>query len=120
MEAFKQIESFERELVSMDVRKDTKRISELLSDEFQEFGSSGGVIRKHDVVDAAENPGTTMYQLDGFNFKALGEAYILVTYRSVTSSHAVAHRSSIWANEFGRWRMLHHQSTLVPGEVLRS
>ena len=114
MEVFEQIESFERELVSLEVRKDTKRISELLSDEFQEFGSSGGVIRKRDVLDAAEKPGTMTYQLDDFNFKALGEAYLLVTYRSVTSSHVVAHRSSIWAKESGHWKMLHHQSTVVP------
>lgn len=120
MEAFEQIEYFERELVSLDVRKDPQRISELLSDEFQEFGSSGGVIRKCDVVNAAENPGTTTYQLDGFNFKALGHAHILVTYRSVTSSLVVAHRSSIWAEEYGHWKMLHHQSTVVPSGILQS
>lgn len=113
MDDFQEIESFERELVNPKTRVNAERISELLADEFLEFGSSGKVIRKCDVLDAAEKPGTTTYQLDDFNFKMLGESHVLVTYRSVTSSRAIAYRSSIWAKEYGSWKMLHHQSTIV-------
>lgn len=117
MNAFQEIESFERELVNPKTRSNAERIAELLTDEFLEFGSSGKMIRKCDVLDAAEKPGIMTYQLDDFNFKMLGESYVLVTYRSVTSSQLIALRSSIWVKEYGSWKMLHHQSTVVASGV---
>lgn len=117
MDAFQEIESFERELVNPKTRSNAERIAKLLADEFLEFGSSGKVIRKRDVLDAAEKLGTMTFQLDDFNFKMLGESHVLVTYRSVTSSRAIAHRSSIWVKEYGSWKMLHHQSTVVTSGV---
>lgn len=117
MDTFQKIESFERELVDPTIREDAGRIAELLSDEFMEFGSSGKVIKKNDVLDAAERPGTISYQLSDFDFKMLGNTHVLVTYRSVTSSQVVALRSSIWAKEYGGWKMMHHQSTVVPSGI---
>lgn len=72
MDAFQEIESFEHELVNPKTRSNAERIAKLLADEFLEFGSSGKVIRKRDVLDAAEKLGTMTYQLDDFNFKMLG------------------------------------------------
>lgn len=115
MDAFQEIEFFERELVNPITRSNAERISELLADGFLEFGSSGRVIRKRDVLDAAEKPGTVTYRLDNFNFKILGESHVLVTYRSVTSSGVLAHRSSIWVKKYESWKLLHHQSTVVAG-----
>ena len=117
MEIFREIESFERELVDPQIRKDAGRIQELLSDEFLEFGSSGKVHRECDILDSAKKPGSATYQLSEFVFKKLGEMHILVTYRSINSSLEMAHRSSIWINEDGRWQMLHHQSTVVPSGI---
>lgn len=117
MEIYREIESFERELVDPKIRKDAGRIGELLSDEFREFGSSGKVYRKRDVLDSTKTSGTTRYQLSEFTFKMLGEMHILVTYRSITSFQEVAHRSSIWTKENGRWQILHHQSTVVPSVI---
>lgn len=115
MEIFRKIEKFEGELVDPKIRKDIGRIQDLLSDAFVEFGSSGKVIRKCDVLESANRPGIATYQLSDFSFKPLGESHVLVTYRSVTSPlQQVAHRSSIWVKENGRWQMLHHQSTVVP------
>lgn len=112
------MESLERELGGSETRKDPGRIQELLSEEFLEFGSSGKVIRKRDFLESANRPDTTMYQLSDFSFRSLGESHILVTYRSVTSPpQQVAYRSSIWVKENGKWRLLHHQSTVVPGGI---
>ena len=113
MECFHEIESLERELVDPKIRMGSGRIQELLSDDFLEFGSSGKVIRKRDVLIAASKPSATTYQLSDFKFKMLGEEHVLVTYLSVTSCQQIAHRSSIWVKENGRWKMLHHQSMVV-------
>lgn len=117
MECFQEIESMERELVDPKTRMDSAHIQELLSDDFLEFGSSGKVIRKRDVLSAASKPSATTYQLSDFKFKMLGEEHVLVTYFSVTSHQQAALRSSIWIKEDGRWKMLHHQATVVPGGI---
>lgn len=114
MEIYRKIESFERELVDPKIRKDASRIGKLLSDEFLEFGSSGKVYRKRDVLDNTKNSDLARYQLSDFTFKMLGKRHILVTYRSKNSYKEIARRSSIWVNEGGLWQMLHHQATLVP------
>lgn len=118
MKVFQEIERFERELVDPQWGKDKSRLDELLSDDFLEFGSSGGVIGKADVLAAANKAGSTTYELSEFACKMLGDKHVLVTYRSVTSSKVFAHRSSIWVEENGRWQMLHHQSTIVRNEAV--
>lgn len=117
IEVFKEIESLELELVDPQARIDPGRIGELLSDDFQEFGSSGKIILKRDVLDATKEAGAVTYQLYDFKFRMLRETCVLVTYRSVTSSHVVALRSSIWVKGTERWQMLHHQSTVVPNSI---
>ena|SRR5690554_6012086 len=117
MEIYRKIECFERWLVDPEIRKDSERIAALLSAEFMEFGSSGKVYRKRDVLDRVNRPGSATYQLSEFAFKMLGEGHILVTYRSINSYKEMALRSSIWVNENGSWQMLHHQSTVVPSGI---
>ncbi|WP_040481344.1 nuclear transport factor 2 family protein [Vreelandella boliviensis] len=117
MDAFREIESLEMELVDPVTRKNAARLQELLSDEFLEFASSGMVIRKRDVLDSTNTPSTTTYQFGDFEFRSLGDEHILVTYRSVKSAREIAYRSSIWVKQNGRWQMLHHQSTVVPSAI---
>ncbi|MDR5866131.1 nuclear transport factor 2 family protein [Halomonas koreensis] len=117
MDSFQEIKSLELELVDPEIRKNVTRLQELLSDDFLEFGSSGMVIRKRDILDCADTPSATTYQLSDFEFKTLGNEHILVTYRSVTSDREIANRSSIWVKQDGRWQMLHHQSTVVPSAI---
>ncbi|WP_353979664.1 nuclear transport factor 2 family protein [Salinicola endophyticus] len=116
-DAFREIESLEMELVDPSTQKNAARLQELLSDDFLEFGSSGMVIRKRDVVDSTNTSSTATYQLSDFEFKPLGGEHVLVTYRSVKSARELAYRSSIWAKRNGRWQILHHQSTIVPGSI---
>ncbi len=119
IKTFRKIESYERELIDPQIQKDLLRIRESLSNEFVEFGSSGKIIRKADVLESISDSGTTAYLLSDFKFKMLGDTYILVTYRSITvPSQKAAHRSSIWVNEKGRWQMLHHQATVIPNKKI--
>ncbi|MEZ5572263.1 MAG: DUF4440 domain-containing protein [Halioglobus sp.] len=105
------IESQERELVSPDTRKDLSRMDELIADDFEEFGSSGRVFRKPDVLAGLDS--TINYSLTDFSFRDIAEGITLVKYKSRTESQA-ALRSSIWVKTNGNWRLLHHQATVVP------
>jgi GNAT superfamily N-acetyltransferase len=114
----KNLQSLEIELASPDTRADVSRISELLAEDFAEFGSSGKIIRKSDIL-AGVGAGTfPTYELSDFTFRELAEDITLVKYRSFVSGRR-ALRSSIWVNNNGNWQLLHHQSTVVP-EVTKS
>lgn len=111
MEDYNEIKSLELELVSPDTRKDTARLSELISDDFEELGSSGRVYRKQDILNALPKEDSVNYELSDFTFNELSTGCILVKYRSIVSGkHAL--RSSIWVNSNGHWQIIHHQSTV--------
>jgi hypothetical protein len=83
-----------------------------------EFGRSGRVYRKEDVVrslaaEGAENsPAPTAAN---FELTCLADDIVLVTYRSLRKDkdgqelHSL--RSSIWKLIGGRWQMIFHQGT---------
>lgn len=105
------LEAFERELVSPDTRTDQTRIAELLADDFEEYGSSGRIFRKSDLVSAADFG--TAYDLSDFTFKDIAKGVTLLKYKCVVSGQASL-RSSIWVKANSAWQLLHHQATVVP------
>ena len=86
-------------------------MDELLDDDFVEYGSSGKVFLKSDVMDASGIG--TPYELSDFTFRDLGPEVVLVQYISVVPDQ-VARRSSIWRKNCDAWQLLHHQATVVP------
>jgi hypothetical protein len=98
----------EQRLLHRDVRLDRSALSELLHENFREFGASG---RSYDRAGVIE----TLLATDGssanaFAFKAarLSVDVVLLTYRTDTPSL----RTSIWTRGAdGNWRLLHHQGT---------
>lgn len=105
------LESLERELVSPSTRKDWTRMKELLADDFIEYGSSGKVFQKSDVLGSLDTGAD--YTLSNFTFSDLAEDVTLVKYKSIVSGQT-ALRSSIWVQIRGAWQLLHHQATVVP------
>jgi len=104
----------EMELVNPSAKASVERINELLSEGFEEFGSSGKVITKNDFLKAV-GP-LPVYELSDFSVQILGENVALVKYRATTPGHN-SYRSSVWVKYGNRWQMLHHQSTVVPNGV---
>lgn len=107
------LKSLELELVDPATRKNPSRLSELLAEEFEEYGSSGTVYRKNDILAHLADEHPACYELSGFSFRDLSPHCILVKYRSVVSGQQ-ALRSSLWISADGHWQLLHHQSTVVP------
>ncbi|MCU5786052.1 nuclear transport factor 2 family protein [Alloalcanivorax marinus] len=104
----------EMELVSPLARASVERIDALLSEGFEECGSSGKVITKADVMKAGGS--IPEYSLSDFSVQMLGEGAALVKYRANTQGQN-SYRSSVWVNYGNRWQMLHHQSTALPSDV---
>jgi len=110
----------EEELLKPEVRHSPSQVGGLLSDDFVEFGSSGGVFNKKQVIDALEQEGppdpTIRLSLLNFTARSLASDVILVTYRTVQEAGPGIRqesrlRSSIWKLIEGRWQMVFHQGT---------
>lgn len=112
MEEYELLQELELELVQPATRRNATRLSELIDDGFEEFGSSGKSYRKKDILDSLLEENKVHYKLSNFEFKTLSKDCILVKYKS-TSNGTVTLRSSIWIKNSGNWKMLHHQSTVV-------
>ena len=110
----------EEELLKPEVRHSPGQVGDLLSDDFVEFGSSGGVFNKQQVIEALEQEGppdpTIRLSLVDFIARRLASDVILVTYRTIQEGDPGTQResrlrSSIWKLIEGRWQMVFHQGT---------
>ena len=107
----------ETSLLTSITRKNPEAISALLADNFQEFGSSGRVYSKQEIVAALQQESPVTLSLLNFKVTFLTPGVAHATYRSLKEEHSrpptMALRSSIWVQEGDQWRMLFHQGTKI-------
>jgi hypothetical protein len=111
-----QLRRSEEALLDPAVRSNRTRVAELLADDFVEFGSSGRIWTREEILDllAGENP-APIHMID-FECALLAEDVVLVTYRAsrtnaLTGIQISSLRSSIWTKKPGGWRLRFHQGT---------
>ena len=103
------LRDLEERLLLPRVRASPDEVAALLADEFIEFGSSGRIYDKQQIIRLLqEERGQAICTLADFSARRLAANIVLVTYRVVESQTI---RSSIWRLEDGRWRMVFHQGT---------
>jgi hypothetical protein len=111
------IRGLEEELFRQSVRASPAAVGALLTDDFVEFGRSGRVYDKKEIVlslaaEASDPPLELV--ASGFELKSLADDVVLLTYRTRRLDgdrplHTL--RSSIWKFSDGTWRMMFHQGT---------
>ncbi|KAJ53592.1 hypothetical protein BD780_001293 [Clostridium tetanomorphum] len=99
----KHIYDLEKEALKTETRQSAKRISELLSDDFTEFSSSGQVYyyNKGDVFDENNDSVEINWEIKEFAIKLLSHDVILSMYKVIkhselNESKKYSLRSSIW------------------------
>ncbi|MFS0559865.1 DUF4440 domain-containing protein [Terribacillus sp. 179-K 1B1 HS] len=100
----------EKSLLEEETRTSIAAVSNLLTDDFLEHGSSGRSISKAEIV----TNGLDAVDLDirDFDVRILSEDTVLATFRTCDEASGQEHlRSSIWRYQPGGWRMLFHQGT---------
>lgn len=113
------LKRLETSLHTVAVRSDQARLGDLLHDEFVEFGRSGKVYSKRDVLQEFQDYSQPFDIVSrDFQFAQLGENAVLVTYRSAhldsnRKEHRQSLRSSIWQKADRGWVMRFHQGTAV-------
>lgn len=100
----------ERSLLSFSVRTSKEALNKLIADDFVEFGASGKIYNKQDVLDSLPSETARTYIIKDFKVKELGEDAALATYKIVEDGMQSL-RSSIWKKINGDFRMIFHQGT---------
>ena len=103
-----EIRELEKRLLNPEVRASAEALDSLVSDQFVEFGSSGYIYAKHDVIrQMLAAPSITVTVAD-FRVVTISPDVALATYRTPSSL-----RSSVWRREGECWRIVFHQGTPI-------
>ena len=110
------IEALERRLLEPGVRSSRQELDALLADGFVEFGSSGRVWTRNEIIaDMLAGP-TSDIEIDSVESHHIGDDVVLITYRSRRPGETDANealRSSIWRRAGDTWELVFHQGTKV-------
>jgi hypothetical protein len=113
------LRALEDRLLQTDFRRDRKAVSKLLANDFREFGSSGRVWNKQQILDLLEIESAFQATMQDFQAIELVSGVFLVTYTAVVdrpgAKTTASLRTSIWIMRNGRWQMVFHQGTRTAG-----
>lgn len=109
-----ELKGLEEELLVPTVRKST-RLTELLADEFVEFGSSGRIYTKSDLVAVLQAESPAAQTTSDFKVTFLAPDVALLTYKILRHCQPAVQtlRSSVWRRAKGNWQMVFHQATIT-------
>jgi hypothetical protein len=113
--------ALETALHKKHIRNSSSAVSELLADEFIEFGSSGRIFNKSTIIELLKTEVVDQQvSVEDFAVQELAATVVLVKYIAAKPSEhqgAIIRtlRSSIWQLIDERWQMIFHQGTRIPG-----
>lgn len=110
----KTLERLEEELWREETRFDTQRMNELIAPDFFEFGRSGRVYQRENILAIARQKIDAVFPLPEFQARLLDENTAQVTYNSAVTHDGIvqyARRSSIWSRTTSGWVLRFHQGT---------
>ena len=101
-------------LLAASVRRSRTQLEALLDPQFREVGASGRLWTRAEIIaDLVDGDGGGAIEAVQMEAHEVAPDVELVTFLTDPGGRA-AHRSSLWRYVDGRWRMLHHQGTLLP------
>jgi hypothetical protein len=111
-----QLRRSEEALLDSAVRNNRTRVAELLADDFVEFGSSGRIWTRDEILDLLAGETPALIDMMDFECTLLADNVALITYRASrtdarTKIQSSSMRSSIWTKKPGGWRLRFHQGT---------
>jgi hypothetical protein len=123
MDVAETLRELEANLLIDSVRKDRARVSALLAEEFREFGRSGKVYSRAEILDFLQSEEEIRVAMRDFACELIGEGVALVTYLSEQDEQngetIGALRSSLWVWRDQRWQMVFHQGTPLDASLAK-
>jgi hypothetical protein len=112
----KTIYDLETSLLKPEIRSSVKDLDLLLADDFLEFGSSGKIYDKKNILERLPKDteiSPVQFVVSDFKVKELGENVVLATFKtdkiSPNSVRVTTLRASIWKKINENWQMFYHQ-----------
>ena len=105
----------EKSLWVEETRYNKEYLDKILHKEFMEFGKSGKVFSKQDILNDTEGEINAVFPFENFQVKTLDSNTFLVTYQVKTKQNDIVvytNRSSIWVGENRNIQMIFHQGTI--------
>ena len=108
-----ELRRLEESLWRAPTRFDRSYMDEILAADFFEFGRSGKVWSREDVLSSPNTPLNAQLPLPDFRVKMVSDEVALVTYRSRVDCNEseLANRSSLWRTTDRGWKLIFHQGT---------
>lgn len=96
-------------------RFDQSYMNEILADNFIEFGRSGRIYTREEILSAPHQEINISLPLKNMVINRVTDELVLITYRSEVYYDVLeaANRSSLWILSDDRWRLRFHQGTPV-------
>ncbi len=95
--------------------RDQNQITQLIADDFREFGSTGKVYNKDDILEhfSTDQPEHENFVVEDFNTSELAEKVVLATYKVIYGAQQSLH-TTIWKHDGSNWQATFHQGTNCP------
>jgi len=106
----------EQRLAQVGRKLSAEDASSLIAEDFVEFGASGKVWSKAEIIAAMSQWAPIEQTVENFSVCELSASVCLVTYKVVRvtkdrQASPSSLRSSIWRYTGGRWQLIFHQGT---------
>jgi len=105
-----QLRKLETDLLRPEVRRSREALLSLLAEEFCEFGSSGRIYTRQEIIESLQTESPVRISVTDFSVARLAAGVALVTYRA-GAGDSISLRSSLWVLRDNRWQMRFHQGT---------
>lgn len=117
-ELTKTIHQLELSLLTPEVRSSFDKLNSLLADDFMEFGSSGLIYDKKEILERLPlNTEKVEFIVSDFVARQLSEDVVLTTFKTERiindTEKMTSLRSSLWKKINGSWQMFFHQGTPI-------
>jgi hypothetical protein len=107
----------EQQLLQPSTRRDEVALRSLLAEDFREFGSSGRIYTRQQIISALAGESPRTITLRDPLCRQLAADIALLTYHSsrttAPGAASQALRSSLWIYRDNRWQMIFHQGTPI-------
>ena len=106
----------EKELHEPTVRKNRKRLDQLLHDSFTEIGRSGVLFDKNQIMSSLSSESSHSVWSQDYTTQTIDDELVLLTYRSAhveanMTLSRFSRRASLWRLTGLGWQMIYHQGT---------
>jgi hypothetical protein len=106
----------EQRLAQVGAKLSAEEASSLIADDFVEFGASGRVWSKAEIIAAMSQWAPIERTVENFTVRELSPSVCLVRYKMVRSTNdkqtpPFSLRSSIWRYNGETWQIIFHQGT---------